>query len=333
MELDSLPGLRVVELREIAKKLGIKGRSRLRKAQLIQAIRATQTVPSPARRSASDPPEVPMPEKPEPTQPAPTPKSTPVSVDEVVADEVEATEDVVAEEVDEIVVDAVAAAMPESDDDTDESDDDTDEADDDTDEADDDTSDEVVAATEPDGPVYLDRGAVLPDRYPGSRLRTMIRDPEMVYVYWEVDEHHEAEAWEIRALVDSGVVHAFRVDGSQSGGYLHLPAASLVEVALCPVAGAQAGAPIAKALFLTPPDEPSHDDTAEWVAVTPEVFEERRTQLAAREEAERRPHAPPLIPIPRVDGPAGPLVDLVPVHGTPTHATQPTGYPYRPDGE
>lgn len=82
------------------------------------------------------------------------------------------------------------------------------------------------------GEIYIDRGAALPERYPGTMFRALIRDPGTIFIYWDI----AADAplgWEICAWSTSGeLLQAIRVPPGSGRAYLYLAAALVSQVTL-----------------------------------------------------------------------------------------------------
>jgi len=114
--------------------------------------------------------------------------------------------------------------------------------------------------------VYIDRGAIIPDTYPGSRVRVMVRDPSTLFVYWEIPGAQGAEGWEVGAVdAMGGTREAFRVDRTGGHGYLHVPTAEVARVTLRPVVGGWAGAPVAEVAVPQTAGDEAPAGTAAWV--------------------------------------------------------------------
>ncbi len=154
---------------------------------------------------------------------------------------------------------------------------------------------------------FLDRGAVLPDRYPGTRVRVMVRDPETLYVYWEVPPGTGGEAWEIASLdAEDRTLQAFRVGHGGTSGYLHVASVSVERVMLRPVQHGLPAEPWATVdLAAALPEPPLVQGPASWVDV-PAAFPDReppprhpdpRRETTGPQRAARRPDgAPPAAP-------------------------------------
>jgi hypothetical protein len=71
------------------------------------------------------------------------------------------------------------------------------------------------------GDVFIDRGEPIPDAYPGERMRVLVRDPGSLYVYWETGQDRR---WSVAAEAGGEVLHTFQTDSAHAGGYLHAPA-------------------------------------------------------------------------------------------------------------
>ncbi|MBN1337446.1 MAG: hypothetical protein JXB39_15940, partial [Deltaproteobacteria bacterium] len=127
-----------------------------------------------------------------------------------------------------------------------------------------------------EGDVFIDRGAVLPDRYPGTRVRVMVRDPGTLFVYWEIPPEAGGEAWEIASLdADDQTLQAFRVGHEGASGYLNVASASVERVTLRPVQQGLATEPWATVdLGSSLPEPPLADGPAPWVEV-PVAFPDR----------------------------------------------------------
>ena len=131
---------------------------------------------------------------------------------------------------------------------------------------------EAAAAPPPDEPpeepaeVFIDRGAVLPESYPGTRLRAMVRDPGTLYVYWEVDDAGQIDGWEVRALDPLGRTLAeFSTGPLGRDGYLQPAAASIGRIEVRPCRGGRPGEPLASVEFGMPTAGASSDTTERWV--------------------------------------------------------------------
>lgn len=74
---------------------------------------------------------------------------------------------------------------------------------------------------EPEVGIYIDRGQPVPDFYPGSLLRVMARDPNVLFVYWESDEAPDG-GWHLAAYDHAGgLVATFTTPpGRHRSGYL-----------------------------------------------------------------------------------------------------------------
>jgi len=88
--------------------------------------------------------------------------------------------------------------------------------------------------------VYIDRGLPLPESYPGTRLRVLVRDPGTIFVYWEAEEI-TGEGWELAAWSTEGeLLASFRsLVGRSGSGYLLCESSRVVRVTLSPVAGGE----------------------------------------------------------------------------------------------
>jgi len=128
----------------------------------------------------------------------------------------------------------------------------------------------------PGGEVPYDHGAVLPDRYPGTRVRVMVRDPETLFVYWEVPPEAGGEAWEIASLdADDRTLQAFRVGHEGTSGYLNVAATSVERVTLRPVLRGLPAEPWATVdLAAALPLPPLVTGPAPWVEI-PAAFPDR----------------------------------------------------------
>jgi hypothetical protein len=104
-------------------------------------------------------------------------------------------------------------------------------------------------ATEPRQPTgYIDRGLPLPDSYGLDRLVALVRDPEWVFTYWELNgntlesvkkergaEFVDSCAWVMRLYrVDEDAAADFEIDPAAGGWYVHVgrPGRYVFEVAL-----------------------------------------------------------------------------------------------------
>ena len=77
--------------------------------------------------------------------------------------------------------------------------------------------------------VYIDRGEAIPESYPGERMRVLVRDPGSLYVYWEA-EGGDPRGWEVSAEREDEVLHGFHATSPTVGGYLNAPAADVQRV-------------------------------------------------------------------------------------------------------
>ncbi len=148
-------------------------------------------------------------------------------------------------------------------------------------------------AEEEPGEVFIDRGHVLAERYPGRRIRVMVRDPQTLYVYWETEEG--AEGFEVVALdAAGGRLDRFAVGATGSGGYLRVPEGCRGRVEVRPVCGGEAGELLGSVEFGLPP-----------AGVPPELSEERWVDTAvAPPRAVAAPVAGPRPgPLPQPQGP------------------------------
>lgn len=193
---------------------------------------------------------------------------------------------------------------------------------------------EVVepSATEPPpaepSEIFIDRGPPLPERYPGQRVRVMVRDPRHVFTYWESED--EPEAWEIQAVRGDAVLHSFRTPGYVRHGYLHVPPGTWGRVTLAPVRTGRAAEPVATIAFRTPPAQPSvHEGDVRWVHVDEGVFEARRAEVLRRIHA-GEPVAEPMSALPPTS-PPGPQEGLVGSLSDSDFHSEPPGFPYERD--
>ncbi len=70
---------------------------------------------------------------------------------------------------------------------------------------------------------FIDYGKPLPEGYPGRRVRLMIRDPERLFVYWELDGWRPHK-FAVTALTPHGdIVRCVEVPGDCSDAWLELP--------------------------------------------------------------------------------------------------------------
>lgn len=70
---------------------------------------------------------------------------------------------------------------------------------------------------------YIDRGSAVPDFYSGTRLRSVVRDPETIFVDWESEDGAEdADGWHVAAYdADDNLLDAFETPpGRHRYGYL-----------------------------------------------------------------------------------------------------------------
>jgi hypothetical protein len=127
-----------------------------------------------------------------------------------------------------------------------------------------------------DSAVVFDHGAILPDRYPGTRVRVMVRDPQSLFVYWEVPADAGGEAWEIASLdADDRTLQAFRVGHEGTSGYLNVASASVERVTLRPVHRGLPAEPWATVdLTASLPEPPLVQGPAPWVEL-PAAFPDR----------------------------------------------------------
>ncbi|MDX9721622.1 MAG: hypothetical protein RBU37_12805 [Myxococcota bacterium] len=114
--------------------------------------------------------------------------------------------------------------------------------------------------------VFIDRGLPIPESYPGTRLRLLVRDPLTLFVYWETRRESE-EGWEIRALgADGELLLTFRSPLKRSGsGYLHFPPERVARLLLLPVQGGQALEPEIDADLSEVRVEPPTEMVERWV--------------------------------------------------------------------
>lgn len=109
------------------------------------------------------------------------------------------------------------------------------------------------------------------DGYPGGRLRAMVRDPGTVYVYWEPSKETEAEGFEVKAVdSDEQVLDSFRTDERGRSGYIRVTPGAQGRVQLRPIRNGEVGRPIAAAWFSMSTGAPSDDRTERWVDVRPD---------------------------------------------------------------
>lgn len=250
----------VTELRALAADLGVKGRARLRKAELVAAI---LLVTEANRRERGTLPE----DEPD----GPTVPETEAEAERSIAhiDEIVVVEPAVVTPVEAVLVDvtpvevAPAVVTPVE-----------------VEPADVTPSDDAVpdpegepagAAEEPEAPAAAQSEPEGGDGYPGGRLRAMVRDPGTVYVYWEPSKDTEAEGFEVKAVdADEQVLDSFRTDERGRSGYIRVTPGAQGRVQLRPIRDGEAGRPIAAAWFSMSTGAPSDDQTERWVAVRPE---------------------------------------------------------------
>ena len=105
---------------------------------------------------------------------------------------------------------------------------------------------------------------MLAERYPGKRVRVMVRDRETLYVYWETDEDG-FDGFEVKATARDGArLAGFATGGSGSGGYLRVPAHTVGTVEVCPVRSGTLCEPIGTVTFGMPPVQRPTSE-ARWV--------------------------------------------------------------------
>ena len=97
--------------------------------------------------------------------------------------------------------------------------------------------------------VFIDRGRALPATYGAARLRVMTRDPDTLFVYWELPDEPPEGGWEVAALdADSVLMATARLGAEETRCYLNLPADEVQRVLLRPFGAApqqQPPAPVA----------------------------------------------------------------------------------------
>lgn len=131
-----------------------------------------------------------------------------------------------------------------------------------------------------EGEIYIDRGFPLPERYIGARMRVMVRDPGTLYVYWEIPENIDTEAWEVSAMdrADSPL-DSFRVRKDANCGYLRVRPEQVGMVLLRAVQNNAVTAPVGIVEYGTPHPQVTLHEPAPLVELTDQIFEERRAQL------------------------------------------------------
>ena len=209
MSRKALESKTVAALKKQATELSIAGRSKMKKAALVDAILAAST--SETAEAATAAVELSVAEVDDTAAEAPL-TSEPIEAAAVV-EAVEAVETIEAVASVEAVEAVEAATVGE------------------TGETNKTASPEAVAPTvEPSADdVFIDRGEPIPESYPGERMRVLVRDPGSLYVYWETEDGDPA-GWEVSAERDGQVLHGFHADDPTSGGYLRAPAADVQRV-------------------------------------------------------------------------------------------------------
>ncbi len=177
----NLSELKLRQLRRIATELRIRGRWRMRKQKLVEAIAASQGTEALEKALPSEP----APASVAPQADAAAPQAEPASA----------------------------------------------------------TEPEAAPPSEPAEPsedeVFIDRGRALPDGYGATRLRVMTRDPDTLFVYWELPDKPPEGGWEVTALdAESVLMGTARLGAEETRCYLNLPAEEVQRVQLRPFSAA-----------------------------------------------------------------------------------------------
>lgn len=97
------------------------------------------------------------------------------------------------------------------------------------------TSDAAAAPEVPKEPdsIFIDRGAILPEYIPGTCLYALVRDPGTLFVYWNTT-FESPDGWIVTAYDVSGnVLQSFSSPMRRSGrGYFRVPTARVARVTL-----------------------------------------------------------------------------------------------------
>lgn len=251
MSMEALTARSVKELRSIAADLGIARRGVMKKAELIEAIRQVLAA-APGAQVPAEPRVLPSPDVPQAGSEVVT---EPESLEDPPVVEVPAPDPAANED---------AAALIGSGSDGDEPVED---------------AEPIVEPSETE--VYIDRGHPLPERYSGARMRVMVRDPGTLYVYWEIPEGVDSDAWEV-AAVDrlSTPLDTFRVRREANCGYLHVHPDQVGTVLLRAVQQERVvPEPVGVLEYGTPQSRPSLEEASRWVEITEAEFQQRQANL------------------------------------------------------
>ena len=141
-------------------------------------------------------------------------------------------------------------------------------------------------AKEPSEPttIFIDRGLPVPDSYPGTRLRVLIRDPETLFVYWE-SATYSAEGWEISAFDSMGsCVFSFRSSEPLSGfGYILSSVERVKRVSLRPIKNASPAEELLAAQIAPPGAGDDRIPDNQWVDIRTSKPVEELPDFATRE--------------------------------------------------
>lgn len=123
-------------------------------------------------------------------------------------------------------------------------------------------------ATEPDGDLFLDRGSNVPDRYAETRLRTLIRDPHTLHIYWQLDAPEGAQGWHVEATAHGAAQPvALTADLGTRRVSLNLSTLSGGNVVLRAMRGGQPAETLLEVRF---GQAPAGTGPERWLEVTPE---------------------------------------------------------------
>lgn len=284
MSREEYLALTVKALRERAAELAIPGRSRLSKADLVEAILAAEAsvepvaepvevapvevapAAAPVEAAPAEPVEDTLRVEPpvSPEQPAPAVEAAPVE-EAMLAEEAASIPEnksigpelIAVKESDPEAIPPASSALP--------------------------AQTASAEPSEPQAPPFIDRGPPLPS-YPAPEPRALVRDPETVFVYW--DGPASTSPTEVVATDRDGrVAHRFETAGQD--GYVRVPVAALASIELRSDGESQALPPLP-----TPPP--------------PSPVSARRAPAPTAEETAWREAAAALFPAPPTPYPLGP---------------------------
>jgi hypothetical protein len=170
--------------------------------------------------------------------------------------------------------------------------------------------------------VYIDRGPALPEACAVGRFRVLVRDPETLFVYWDLpDDRVPAsggrapihDGWDLVIIDPEGrVLQSFQTPPASRCGYVQVPAATRCRVLIRAILNGSIGAPLAELELGTPSESPSERREVAWAElVLPANEQDPRTlrlkgeMLASTRGPTYRaevpvPHTSPLHALPRL---------------------------------